>query len=154
MRQYSTESTRQGCVRITNKTSMIYGEKIIIIPEDMKEMFQVYIDVVRPYLQTKGGKQELPPPKPASEQYIFTTQGNDCQMVHKDVSSCLTASFTKAGLLTSHKNLVNFEYYYLIIEKSCPSFSFLFLFILFISVLACDQIFHSYSKLLNYCSNE
>ena len=81
------------------KTSIIYGEKIIVCGKDVQAQLKKYIEEIRSFLITKGGV--LPEETHAkSEQYVFTTRGNACMMKHKDIAACLTSSFRKAGMNT------------------------------------------------------
>ena len=91
------------------KTSVIYGDKIIVIPEDMEAMFKMYVEQIRPYIMTKGEEDTVcEEGTPSWQQFIFTTKGNSSQMKHKDVSTCMTSSFKKAGSPKSYpKCLVN-----------------------------------------------
>ena len=80
------------------KTSIIYGEKIIVCGRDVQAMLKMYIKEIRPFLITKGGTLSVETEKSKSEQYVFTTRGNDSIMKHKDISAGLTSSFRKAGM--------------------------------------------------------
>ena len=85
------------------KTSMIYGDQIVVIPEDIKAMFTAYIEKIRPYIIEKGQDTEDEGVEQSeSNQYIFTTQGKDCQLASSDVSKFLTSSFRKAGNIIFH----------------------------------------------------
>ena len=80
------------------KTSIIYGAKIILCGKDTHAQLRTYINVIRPYIITKGGTLPEEPKKPKSETYVFTTKGNHQMMKQKDISAGLTSSFRKAGM--------------------------------------------------------
>ena len=70
------------------KTSMLYGDKIIVIPKDIFDLLKKYIKYVRPLLlQNKK-----------DEGYIFQSKGSGAPMEGSNVSKCLTRSMKKSGV--------------------------------------------------------
>ena len=79
------------------KTSMLYGEKIIMFPPSIYKQVLFYINHLRPVLVDYA---QLPEDK----RYLFVTKGTSSKMTHSSVANALTAAVKITDILQNEGN--------------------------------------------------
>ena len=77
-------------INSTYKTSTIYGEKVMVLPDNLFVHMMFYVNRVRGVLSS------------TKQDYLFVVADSD-QMSHGSVGSALTSSFSNAGVFTTEE---------------------------------------------------
>ena len=81
------------CLKSMNyKTSLLYGEKMILLPNDLHKIMKFFIKHLRPLFIDD---EKEPPHK----RFLFTSsRGQKTHITHSNISQSLTITFRKAGV--------------------------------------------------------
>ena len=77
------------------KTSMLYGEKIILFPPAVYKQVMFYIDHLRPVIVNDTALS-------GDKRYLFVTKGSTSKMTHSNVANSLTAAVDLADVMESN----------------------------------------------------